>query len=428
MEATGASPAAATAPPAVASVGTASAAPAAGTESPSAVASDGTATATAADGAAAAAVTDAVATEADAAGSSGTSTAPDAGGGTELHAKTGPADKIRRRKSILLFGYCGTDYVVRAFGAPRSCPCTALAPEFAGGAGDSPPRAPPHSRRVSRPPARPPARPHSAPASPLSSTRLLCVALPLSVVRGFSGRPRVAALPCVLWTGPRLHGSPERGLIHDARGRPCACPCERRACSGTPGCGRWRMSCWKPCSRSAPFSKRYVCVVAAHRRPLPSLARSLARARALSLSRARPPARSLSLSSEPLEIFSAAAPGTGFPRCPRASRPPRSPCRLRVVAAGCQGFDVPQAMQFQRTARTDKGVHAARQVVSLKMTVDDDDIVAKINAQLPDHIRCVAQIGTALHAGCRCPRAQAHLGHPGHQGRTRRPSCRSPSS
>ena len=145
-------------------------------------------------------------------------------------------------------------------------------------------------------------------------------------------------------------------------------------------------------------------------------------------SRARAPALSLSLSSEPLEIFSAAAPGTGFPRCPRASRPPRSPCRLRVVAAGCQGFDVPQAMQFQRTARTDKGVHAARQVVSLKMTVDDDDIVAKINAQLPDHIRCVAQICTALHAGCRCPRAQAHVGHPGHQGRTRRPSCRSPSS
>ncbi|PIA17987.1 pseudouridine synthase [Coemansia reversa NRRL 1564] len=44
-------------------------------------------------------------------------------------------------------------------------------------------------------------------------------------------------------------------------------------------------------------------------------------------------------------------------------------------------------VQLQRAARTDKGVHAAGQVVSLKMIIEDPMIVEKINQHLPDQIR-----------------------------------------
>lgn len=40
-----------------------------------------------------------------------------------------------------------------------------------------------------------------------------------------------------------------------------------------------------------------------------------------------------------------------------------------------------------RCARTDKGVHAAGNVISLKLIVEDPDVVAKINAALPAQIR-----------------------------------------
>ncbi|CDK27654.1 unnamed protein product [Kuraishia capsulata CBS 1993] len=42
---------------------------------------------------------------------------------------------------------------------------------------------------------------------------------------------------------------------------------------------------------------------------------------------------------------------------------------------------------FMRAARTDKGVHAAGNVVSLKMIVEDDNLLEKLNAELPDQIR-----------------------------------------
>ncbi|KAG5419861.1 PUS1 [Candida metapsilosis] len=42
---------------------------------------------------------------------------------------------------------------------------------------------------------------------------------------------------------------------------------------------------------------------------------------------------------------------------------------------------------FQRTARTDKGVHAAGNVVSLKMIIEDPELKTKINEHLPDQIR-----------------------------------------
>ncbi|KAI2700756.1 hypothetical protein CBS147332_4965 [Penicillium roqueforti] len=47
----------------------------------------------------------------------------------------------------------------------------------------------------------------------------------------------------------------------------------------------------------------------------------------------------------------------------------------------------PKKSSFVRCARTDKGVHAAGNVVSLKMIVEDEDIIGKINAQLSPQIR-----------------------------------------
>ncbi|KAJ1963666.1 tRNA pseudouridine synthase 1 [Dimargaris xerosporica] len=61
-----------------------------------------------------------------------------------------------------------------------------------------------------------------------------------------------------------------------------------------------------------------------------------------------------------------------------------------LVAAGAVSQDNVndvKKVNFVRAARTDKGVHAAGQVVSLKMIVDLPDVIAKINAALPDQIR-----------------------------------------
>ena len=61
-----------------------------------------------------------------------------------------------------------------------------------------------------------------------------------------------------------------------------------------------------------------------------------------------------------------------------------------LVAAGAiskaNGAD-PKKSSFVRCARTDKGVHAAGNVVSLKMIVEDPDIVQKINEKLSPQIR-----------------------------------------
>ncbi|XP_027757177.1 tRNA pseudouridine synthase A isoform X1 [Empidonax traillii] len=60
-----------------------------------------------------------------------------------------------------------------------------------------------------------------------------------------------------------------------------------------------------------------------------------------------------------------------------------------LVQSGCipenHGQDM-KKMSFQRCARTDKGVSAAGQIVSLKVRLIDD-ILEKINSHLPSHIR-----------------------------------------
>jgi tRNA pseudouridine38-40 synthase len=60
------------------------------------------------------------------------------------------------------------------------------------------------------------------------------------------------------------------------------------------------------------------------------------------------------------------------------------------VAAGAiskANADDPRKSSLVRCARTDKGVHAAGNVLSLKLIVEDPDIVHKINQHLPDQIR-----------------------------------------
>ncbi|GFR26932.1 tRNA pseudouridine synthase A [Trichonephila clavata] len=54
-------------------------------------------------------------------------------------------------------------------------------------------------------------------------------------------------------------------------------------------------------------------------------------------------------------------------------------------------FDHPKLMKFQRAARTDKGVSAVRQIVSLKLPVKEitDELPTKVNNHLPPEIRVV---------------------------------------
>lgn len=60
------------------------------------------------------------------------------------------------------------------------------------------------------------------------------------------------------------------------------------------------------------------------------------------------------------------------------------------VAAGAispENSDDLKKNGFMRAARTDKGVHAAGNVVSAKLIIEDSDIIEKINKELPDQIR-----------------------------------------
>jgi tRNA pseudouridine38-40 synthase len=60
------------------------------------------------------------------------------------------------------------------------------------------------------------------------------------------------------------------------------------------------------------------------------------------------------------------------------------------VAAGAiskANADDPKKSSFVRCARTDKGVHAAGNIISLKLIVEDEDIVKKINEALNPQIR-----------------------------------------
>lgn len=63
---------------------------------------------------------------------------------------------------------------------------------------------------------------------------------------------------------------------------------------------------------------------------------------------------------------------------------------MAFVAAGAiskANATDPKKSALVRCARTDKGVHAAGNILSLKLIIEDNDIVQKINENLPSQIR-----------------------------------------
>lgn len=60
---------------------------------------------------------------------------------------------------------------------------------------------------------------------------------------------------------------------------------------------------------------------------------------------------------------------------------------VKAGAISKANADDPKKSSLVRCARTDKGVHAAGNVISLKLIIEDDDIVEKINSHLSEQIR-----------------------------------------
>lgn len=60
---------------------------------------------------------------------------------------------------------------------------------------------------------------------------------------------------------------------------------------------------------------------------------------------------------------------------------------VKAGAISKANADDPRKSSLARCARTDKGVHAAGNVISLKLIIEEDDILEKINEALPEQIR-----------------------------------------
>jgi len=60
---------------------------------------------------------------------------------------------------------------------------------------------------------------------------------------------------------------------------------------------------------------------------------------------------------------------------------------VKAGAISKANADDPRKSTLVRCARTDKGVHAAGNMISLKLIIEDPNVVANINAQLPPQIR-----------------------------------------
>ncbi|KAF9306785.1 tRNA pseudouridine synthase 1 [Mortierella antarctica] len=67
---------------------------------------------------------------------------------------------------------------------------------------------------------------------------------------------------------------------------------------------------------------------------------------------------------------------------------------VKAGAVSKDNADDIKKVSMMRSARTDKGVHAAGNVVSLKMIVEDNDIIEKINKELPEQIRLFGYVRT----------------------------------
>ncbi|XP_071549398.1 pseudouridylate synthase 1 homolog [Panulirus ornatus] len=74
---------------------------------------------------------------------------------------------------------------------------------------------------------------------------------------------------------------------------------------------------------------------------------------------------------------------------------------LRADLITEEGHTCPQMFHFQRAARTDKGVSAARQVVSLKLPEDVPDMVAAVNKHLCSQIRVMSIRRTTKSFNCK---------------------------
>lgn len=60
---------------------------------------------------------------------------------------------------------------------------------------------------------------------------------------------------------------------------------------------------------------------------------------------------------------------------------------IKAGAISKYNADDPRKVSFMRAARTDKGVHAAGNLISLKLIIEDEEILQKINDNLPETIR-----------------------------------------
>lgn len=73
---------------------------------------------------------------------------------------------------------------------------------------------------------------------------------------------------------------------------------------------------------------------------------------------------------------------------------------VRAGAISRANSNDPKKSSLVRCARTDKGVHAAGNVISLKLIIEDPDIVEKINSHLPDQIRVWGILRTLSSFNC----------------------------
>ncbi|KAI9029988.1 pseudouridine synthase [Phycomyces nitens] len=76
----------------------------------------------------------------------------------------------------------------------------------------------------------------------------------------------------------------------------------------------------------------------------------------------------------------------------------------KVGAVSKDNSNDPAKVQLVRAARTDKGVHAAGNLVSLKLITEDPDLVSKINELLPEQIRVwgYTETSRSFHAKSSC--------------------------
>ena len=75
---------------------------------------------------------------------------------------------------------------------------------------------------------------------------------------------------------------------------------------------------------------------------------------------------------------------------------------LRMLRLGSVPRCYAVQVHWQRAARTDKGVSAVGQVVSLKMITEPEGAVDRINSHLPPQLRVRPIVEPQFHCSCQC--------------------------